>query len=57
MEGSALCGLSKILGHQAITICIALANRISGRFITEYQPYVKKLLQDVLDKLYTGDDE
>jgi len=50
MEGSALCGLSNILGHQAITICIALANRITGRFITEYQPLVKTLLKDVLDK-------
>jgi uridine phosphorylase len=50
MEGSALCGLSQILGHQAITICIALANRITGRFITEYQPLVKTLLKDVLDK-------
>ncbi len=57
MEGSALVGLSKILGHQAITICIALANRITGRFITEYQPFVKKLLQDVLDKLCTENDE
>lgn len=55
MEGSALCGLSKILDHQAITICIALANRITGRFITEYQPFVKKLLQDVLNKLCTED--
>lgn len=50
MEGSALCGLSKILEHQAITICIALANRITGRFITEYQALVKVLLKDVLDK-------
>lgn len=50
MEGSALGGLSGILGHNAITICIALANRITGKFITEYQPLVKKLLKDVLDK-------
>lgn len=57
MEGSALCGLSSILGHQAITICIALANRITGRFITEYQPFVKKLLKDVLEKLCSEDEE
>ncbi len=56
MEGSALCGLSKILGHQAVTICIALANRITGRFITEYQPMVKVLLQDVLDKICSIDE-
>ena len=56
MEGSALIGLSRILGHQALTICIALANRSTGRFITDYQPIVKVLLLDVLNKLYIEDE-
>ncbi len=56
MEGSALIGLSRILGHKALTICIALANRRTGKFITEYQSIVKELLLDVLNKLYLEDE-
>lgn len=55
MEGSALNGLSKLLGHEALTICIALANRITGKFITDYQPYVINLLKEVLTRV-TADD-
>lgn len=51
MEGSALYGLSRILGHNALTICIALANRVSGKFITDYQPFVEKLLKDILSRM------
>ncbi|MDA3821671.1 MAG: nucleoside phosphorylase [Bacteroidales bacterium] len=55
MEGSALYGLSTLLGHEALTICIALANRITGKFITDYQPFVISLLKEVLT-LVTADD-
>jgi uridine phosphorylase len=55
MEGSALYGLSGLLGHEALTICIALANRITGKFITDYQPYIEQLLRDVLTQI-TDDD-
>ncbi len=55
MEGSALYGLSRLEGHDAITICIALANRITGKFITDYQPYIENLLLDVLKRI-TSDD-
>jgi uridine phosphorylase len=55
MEGSALYGLSRSLGHHAITICIALANRITGKFITDYQPYVMQLLEDTLNNIIKDD--
>ncbi len=55
MEGSALYGLSRSLGHHAITICIALANRITGKFITDYQPYVMRLLEDTLNSILKDD--
>jgi uridine phosphorylase len=55
MEGSALYGLSALLGHEALTICIALANRITGKFTTDYQPFVISLLKEVLT-LITADD-
>jgi uridine phosphorylase len=51
MEGSALFGLARLLEHDAITVCIALANRITGKFITDYQPYMKKLLHDLLIRI------
>ncbi|MEX0988227.1 MAG: nucleoside phosphorylase [Bacteroidales bacterium] len=55
MEGSALYGLSKTLGHQALTICIALANRISGKFVTDYEPFIKQLLEGVLKRIMSDD--
>jgi uridine phosphorylase len=55
MEGSALYGISKILGHEALTICAVLANRITGKFISDYQAIVEQLLQEVLDR--TTSDE
>lgn len=55
MEGSALYGLTQLLGHNALTVCIALANRITGKFITDYQKVITLLLVDIL-KLITSDD-
>jgi uridine phosphorylase len=55
MEGSALYGLASRLGHQALTVCIALANRSTGKFITDYQVYIKKLLAEVLESATVDD--
>jgi len=55
MESSALYALSSLLGHQAITICVAIANRISLDFLEAYHESVDDLISLVLDKL-TRDD-
>lgn len=55
MEGSALYGLSKTLGHHALTVCIALANRVTGKFITDYQSYVRQLLEETLNSVLKDD--
>jgi len=55
MESSALYALSSLLGHQAITICVAIANRISLDFLEAYHESVDELISMVLDKL-TQDD-
>jgi uridine phosphorylase len=55
MEGSALYGLSKTLGHHALTVCIALANRVTGKFITDYQSYVRQLLEETLRSVLKDD--
>lgn len=55
MESSALYALSSLLGHQAITICVAIANRISLEFLEAYHESVDELISMVLDKLTLND--
>ena len=51
MEGSAIAGLSAMLGHKALTICLIIANRFGKRFIGDYKPYMKKLIETVLERI------
>lgn len=51
MESSALAGLSKLLGHEASTICTIIANRENKTANSDYQPYVRKMVEMALDKL------
>lgn len=51
METSALYGLSRILGHNACTVCAVIANRFSNEFSKDYKSTVKKLIELVLYKL------
>ena len=51
METSALYGLSRMLGHKALTVCVAIANRVTKDFSKDYKPYVEKLIQTVLDRI------
>jgi len=49
MESSALFGLGRALGHQAITICVVIANRIQKKFSDNYQQSVQKLITQSLE--------
>lgn len=51
MESSALYGLSKMLGHEALTICTIIANRVTEKFVGNYQVYMDKLIRQTLDRL------
>lgn len=51
MEGSAISGLSAMMGHQAMTVCCIIANRRVESANTDYQPYIEKLVQTVLDRI------
>ena len=51
MEGSALAGLATKLGHEAATICCAIAHRYHKAANTNYKPRVAELLELALDKL------
>ena len=51
MESSALYGLGKLMGHNCLTICAIIANRVSEKFCADYHPYIEKLVKNTLDRL------
>jgi len=51
METSALYGLSAMLGHQAMTVCDIIANRITGDFNPDYKSSMQKLISMMLDRI------
>lgn len=51
MECSAIYGLSKMLGHEALTVCLIIANRVSGEANENYRPVMETLIKKVLDNL------
>ncbi|HLP06453.1 MAG TPA: nucleoside phosphorylase [Paludibacter sp.] len=51
MEGSAIAGLSKLMGHKAMTVCCVIANRRVEAANTDYKPYIEKLVTTVLERL------
>lgn len=53
MEGSAIAGIATHLGHEAITVCCAIAHRYLKDANTDYKPRVAELVKVVLDKIST----
>lgn len=51
MESSAIYGLSKLLGHNALTVCLIIANRVTKEALTDYKPKMEEMISFVLDKL------
>lgn len=51
METSALYGLSKLLGHNAVTVCAIIANRIRKEYSKDYKKTVDMIIEKVLDRL------
>ena len=43
MESSAIYGLSGLLGHKALTICLVIGNRVTGEFVQDYKPLMSDL--------------
>lgn len=48
MESSAIYGLSALLGHKALTLCLVVGNRVTGEFVQDYKPLMKELALKVL---------
>jgi len=51
MESSAVAGLSALLGHKAMTVCVVIANRLAKEAKTDYQTAMRELIETVLDRL------
>lgn len=51
MESACLQGLSKLLGHRAMTVCCIIAERRLNNANTDYKPKVRKLVETVLDRI------
>ena len=51
MEGSAVAGIARHLGHDAGTVCCVIANRHIGSSNPDYKPQVRKLVELCLQKL------
>jgi len=51
MESSAIYGLSALLGHEALTVCDVIANRMKREASKDYHPSLKLIIEDILSKL------
>jgi uridine phosphorylase len=49
METSGIYGLSKLMGHQALSVNMIIFNRITGDSLTDYRPNVSKMIEQVMD--------
>ena len=48
MESSAIYGLSGLLGHKALTVCLVIGNRVTGEFLNDYKPAIMDLAAIVM---------
>jgi uridine phosphorylase len=51
MESSAVAGLSKLLGHKALTVCMVIANRKIKEANTGYKTQIEDLIKIVLENI------
>lgn len=51
METSAILGFSHLLGHEALTVCLIIANRPQGTFLNDYHTPMRQLVGTVVERL------
>lgn len=51
MESSALAGLATLMGHEAATCCMVIANRRAKKMETNYKGDIDGLITRVLDRI------
>ena len=51
MEGSAIAGLSRLLGHKGMTVCMVIANRRAKEANTGYKNSIDNLIEKVVERI------
>ncbi|MBB3185936.1 nucleoside phosphorylase [Microbacter margulisiae] len=51
MEGSAIAGLSRLMGHKALTVCCIIANRRVHDAFVNYKEAIQTLVEKVLERI------
>ncbi len=51
METSAIFGFSHLLGHEALTVCLIIANRPQGTFLNDYHDPMRQLVGTIVERL------
>lgn len=51
METSAIYGFSHLLGHEALTVCLIIANRPRGTFLNDYHAEMRELVGTVVERM------
>lgn len=51
METSAIYGLSKIMGHNALTVCLIIANRADGTFLNDYHETMRETIVKIMERV------
>lgn len=51
MESSALSGLCRLMGHQSVTVCMVVADRLTHHVNTTYKGDMDKLIETVLQRI------
>ena len=50
METSAIYGFAQALGHQALTVCLIIANRPTGRFLNDYHTPMRNAIGAIIER-------
>lgn len=51
METSAIYGFAHLLGHEALTLCLIIANRPNGTFLNDYHVQMRQLVGTTVERL------
>lgn len=51
METSAIYGFANALGHEALTVCLIIANRPTGQFLNDYHDQMRQILGTVVEAM------
>ena len=51
MEGSAIAGLSRLLGHEGATVCLIIAQRSNKNMNVDYRDLMYEKAEEAIDRL------